>query len=47
MIKLLKLKLARWYYTTFSVPCKECGECKVLFWEVRCSFCDEGEGKVK
>ena len=30
----------------FSIDCQECGEVKVLFWVGRCSFCDEGEGKV-
>lgn len=47
MFKFIPLPLRRLYYKIVQVPCKECGECKVPFWEVRCSFCDVGEGKVK
>lgn len=31
----------------FTRRCAECGEVRVMFWRVRCDFCDEGEGKVK
>lgn len=30
-----------------STPCLECGEVKVWAYNKRCSFCDEGEGKVR
>ena len=31
----------------FSIPCRECGEVRVWFWQRRCSFCDPNEGEVK
>lgn len=31
----------------FSTKCCECGEVHVWFWQQRCSFCDNGEGKMK
>lgn len=30
-----------------AVLCLECGEVKVWAYNKRCSFCDEGEGKVR
>lgn len=35
------------YRRLLSINCRECGEVRVLFWRVRCSFCDKGEGRVK
>jgi hypothetical protein len=37
----------RVFYSLFNVPCRECREVKVLFWQGRCSFCDDGEGQLK
>ncbi len=34
----------RTFYTLFSVPCCECREVEVLFWQRRCSFCEPGSG---
>lgn len=30
-----------------ATNCCECGEIKVWFWNLRCEFCDVGEGKMK
>jgi len=38
MIKFLRL---------FRLPCCECREVQVLFWQRRCDFCGKNEGVIK
>lgn len=30
-----------------TTPCKECHEVCIPLWKLRCSFCDQGEGRVQ
>lgn len=35
------------YHRLLSIKCRECKAVRVLFWRMRCDFCDKGEWRVK